>query len=120
MQEAIVIDSSMMEAIIHSKMGVLSSRNETRMIGKTQEVNAASSVNIPMMEAMNHNRMYVSSSTNGVEKSGAKHKIQGTVVGFKMMEAINHIKIGVVKSNKGQEKKRKVQDHHRETLYAKW
>jgi len=37
-----------------------------------------------------------------------------------MMEAENHVKPGVVKITKRQAKKRKVQDDHKTTLYAKW
>jgi len=75
---------------------------------------------MPMMEAMNHNRMCVPSSINGADHSGEKQDIQGTVVGIEIMEAENHVKPSVVKITKRQAKKRKVQDDHKTTLYAKW
>ena len=78
------------------------------------------SVDIPMTEAMNHNRMYVPSSINGVEQSVEKQYIQGMIVGIEMMEDENHVKPSVVQISKRQEKKRKVQDGHKTTLYAKW
>ena len=37
-----------------------------------------------------------------------------------MMEAENYIKPGVVKIRKRQAKKKKVQNDHQATLYAKW
>ena len=73
-----------------------------------------------MMKAMNHNRMCVPSSINGAEKIVEKQDIQGTIVGIEMMVAENHVKPSVIQITKRQEKKRKVQDGHKTTFYAKW
>ena len=115
-----VVDTPMMEAKNYDKAYVSCSRNETGNIVKTLELNGATSVDMPMIEAMNHNRMCVPSSINGVEKSVEKKDIQGTFVGIEIMAAENHVKPSVVQITKKQAKKRKVQDGHKTTLYAKW
>ena len=85
-----------------------------------QELNGASTVDMSLMESMIHNRRFVSSSINGVEKSGEKQEIKGITLGIQVMEADNHIKTDVIKPSKRQAKKRKVQNYHKATLYAKW
>ena len=74
---------------------------------------------MPLTEAMNHNRMCVPSSINGAEKRVEKQDIKGTIVDIEMMVAENHVKPSVVEITKRQAKKRKVQDGHKTTLYAK-
>ena len=89
-------------------------------IVKIIELNGSTSVDIPMTEVMNHNKMCVPSLINGIEKSVEKQDIQGTIVGLEMMVAENHVKPSVVQITKRQAKRRKVQDGHKTTLYAKW
>ena len=74
-------------------------------------------VDNPMTEAMNHNRMCVPSSINGAQQSVEKQDIQ---VGIEMMEVEIHVRPCVVQITKRQAKKRKFQDGHKTTLYAKW
>ena len=69
---------------------------------------------------MNHNRMCVPSSIKDIEQIVKKQDIQGKIVGIEMITTKNHVKPSVAQITKRHAKKRKVQDGHKTTLYAKW
>ena len=105
----------MIEDNNNTNFGVSSSTIEALDTINMQELNGATTFDMPLMESMIHNRRHVSPSINREEKSGEKQEIQGTSLGIQSMESNNHLKTGIVKARdkkKGENSKMNGKQHY--------